>query len=212
MTGGRSAAAMQVIPRALAIHEAGHAVVAVATGLPIAQIDVRSKADRRAFVSSRGLAVADLDGRVETSWTWTENTLWQGDHFYGTSLRHRVVLDLAVTLAGPMAEAAYNHQSFCSMFVFDATSGGDQMEADRLLELLPHGHREVIYAQATKLAKRALRNHRRALIGLADHLQEKHHLDFDCAMSTLESHGLILAPHPQFTDPTPAAQSPQTGA
>jgi hypothetical protein len=143
---------------AIAFHEAGHAVIALALGVPVGKVSIERTS------SHLGVTELCLDP-VECRHRWKVWGRIRPDHY---AIDARVM----VLMAGAIAE---------QHFLFDECGGdgADIAEVERLIPHDPEGHRKGRLDQATwmlvarhedriKLLASALREHRTLAPGVAD--------------------------------------------
>lgn len=202
-TGKPRAARADTVPRYLAIHEAGHAVVSWALQRELYpdspfprfyRITVRTPAEFRAQVDWKGREVA-CQGLVEGS----DRYMPLGKEFVRAvrrlgregagrlkAMRANMLADVTDVLAGPMAEARYRR---CSQLVAFLMGGDGDMKIAKLKAgdwSRNDEERSSIINACGKRAAALVRANWPAILRLADALVERRVIEADDAVAIIE--------------------------
>lgn len=177
-------------PRVLAVHEAAHAVVAARVGNYVYGVHLRTGGEARRgdfIVDSRKRSIRHAQGLVEVS-NFTNPGLHAilmaaGDAGLPPPQREHAVLDIAVSAAGPHAEA---RQSRKAEVLISLTGGGiyDFRHAEQVASLCPDA--SAVFDEGWSLGRTMVREYWRDILEVADMIQLNRYTDGDKVHALLD--------------------------
>lgn len=175
------------IPRYLAIHEAGHAVVCWYTGTRFDAIAVRAakEIEQGPHIDRRG-RTCRVRGLVEVTARFTPE--------FGVTPRFETVqrinaqIDILIAYAGPLAEARYRRSAAWMIFLLGGDSDNEQAEARIQCFTYTEDEAEAMRLHLEKMTRAIFRESRiwEAVHRLATALQKRCFLEWEEALSIIQ--------------------------
>jgi hypothetical protein len=171
----------------LAVHEAGHAVVAWAVGSWVKKITMEPANGERSPVN-------DQNGRYGVPLAET-HIIHPLSHKKGARSDTDIVAECAVLSAGPIAVAAYCHKDVFYGFMH---GGGDDFAAMQIRASASEKPLDVLQGFAIETARVLCNKYRLLIYEIASMLLKKREISSESFLSTIAGHGLPLFGDPRW--------------